>query len=174
MSHIHIRGKIENKPCSCVWSKVILRDAMYFRCNLLSCIYRKTSALSCLLLAHSWMSCLASSLCIALQRCCVVTLCVLQWVYHWHVIMSQEHTCTIIIYSQWLHTFIRIREYSVKGRELAILIPSNLQILFSNIVHFMAFMVYVSFMQCYVMRERTRCPEEWPCQGIFKVSQGVI
>ena len=24
-------------------------------------------------------------------------------------------------------------------------------------------------MQCHVMRECTRCAEEWPCQGIFEV-----
>ena len=45
-------------------------------------------------------------------------------------------------YIQSMTTYIHIWEYSVKGRELAILIPSNLQILFSKIVHFVAFMVY--------------------------------
>ena len=48
------------------------------------------------ILVHSCMLYLVSSLlCITLQCCCVVTLCVLQWVYHWHVIMSQEHAANV-------------------------------------------------------------------------------
>ena len=47
----------------------------------------------------------------------------------------------------YIHSYLK---YSVKGRELAMLIPSNLQILFSKIVHFIAFMVYV-YNLCNVM-----------------------
>ena len=41
-------------------------------------------------------------------------------------------------------------------------------------VHFPLTYIHIYFMQGHIVRECTRYAEEWPWQGLFEVSQGVI